>query len=172
MKKVRLCQLGLLSLLVTTGFAFDYAIDQEAENPPYLELSDVATGIPDIVSIFKGEQFNVTVKGVSWTESETPTDSDRLFWTTTINGARVGEGNFSLAGVGRQIPDEFFVGTYVIDKKETATIVVTLTLDGVDSETSGNFQVYAAGLSIVPLIVILMLAMTTRMVRTQVCACR
>jgi hypothetical protein len=170
--KVRLCQLGLLSLLVTTGFAFDYAINQEAENPPYLELSDVATDIAPIVTIFKGEQFNITVTGISWIESETPTDSDTLFWTTTINGARVGEGNYSLVGVGRQIPDFFDVGTYVINNKQTATIVVTLTLDGVESETSGNFQVYAAGLSIVPLIVVLTLAMTTRMVRTQVCACR
>jgi hypothetical protein len=172
MMNVGLRQLGLLSLLATTGFAFDYAIDEEAKNPRFLNLIDDATGINPILTIFKGEQFNVTVKDVTWTQSENSNDSDTLFWTTTINGALVGEGNYSLADVGRELPDAFFVGGYVIDNKQTATIVVTFTLDDVDSETSGNYQVYAAGRSIVPLIIILVLAMTSRMVRTQVCACR
>jgi hypothetical protein len=170
MMKVPLRQLSLLSLLAASGFALDYAID----NPGSLSLADVATGISPILTIFKGDQFNVTVVDVSWTESEISTDSTTLFWTTTIDGALVGEGNYSLAvaDVGRELPDTFFVGTYVINSKQTATIVVTFTLDDVDSETSGDYQVYASGLAIVPLIIVLVLAMTTRMVRTQVCACR
>jgi hypothetical protein len=164
--KVLLRQLGLLSLLASTGLAFDYAIDEEAENPRYLELIDNATSIRPIVTIFKGQQFNVTVTDVSWTPSDNSTDSDTLIWTTTINGALVGEGTYSLADFGRQLPNTFFVGSYVIDNQETATIVVNLILDDVNSETSDNYQVYAAGLSIVPLIVVLVLAMTTRMVRT------
>jgi hypothetical protein len=169
MMKVRLRQLGLLSLLATTGFALDYAIDEDAENPRYLSLSDVNTGINPILTIFKGEQFNVTVKDVSWVEFENSTGSDILFWTTTINGALVGEGNYSLAfeDVGRELPDSFFVGTYVLDNKQTANIVVTFNLDDVDTETSNDYQVYAAGLSIVPLILVLVLAMTTKMVHTQ-----
>jgi hypothetical protein len=136
---------GLLSLLATTGSAFDYAIDEERENLRYLLLSDVNTGISPIITIFKGEQFNVTVKNVTWThsQSENSTDSDRLFWRTIINGALVGEGNYSFTDVDRELPDSIFVGTYILDNKQTATVVVTFTLDDVDSETSGDYQVYA-----------------------------
>jgi hypothetical protein len=160
--KVFLRQLGLFSLLATTGLAFDYAID----NPGVLVLSDVKTGISPIVTIFKGDQFNVTVQGIGWAPAENPTDSDILFWTTAINGNLAGNGTFNLAEVGRELPTEIEVGTYLLNSKGTANIVVTLSLDGVDSTTSGSYQVYAAGLSIVPLIIVLVLAMSTRMVRT------
>lgn len=162
MMKTLLRQLGLVSLLATTGLAFDYAI----ENPGSLLLSDVKTGISPIVTIFKGDEFNVTVQDISWEPVENATDSDTLFWRTFINGNLAGNGTFSLADVGRELPTEIQVGTYLINDKGTADIVVTLSLDGVDSTTSGSYQVYAAGLSIVPLIVILMLAMSTRMVCT------
>jgi hypothetical protein len=162
MMKFLLRQLGLVSLLATTGLAFDYAI----YDPGVLVLSDVNTGISPIVTIFKGDEFNVTVQDIGWEPAENATDSDTLFWTTFINGNLAGNGTVSLADIGRELPTKIPVGTYLINDKGTADIVVTLTLDGVNSTTSGSYQVYAAGLSIVPLIVILVLAMGTRMVCT------
>jgi Na+/H+ antiporter NhaC len=46
----------------------------------------------------------------------------------------------------------------------TATIEVILELDSSESSTSGEFQVYRAGVSLIPLFLILILAMTTQMV--------
>lgn len=167
MIKVILRQLGFFSLLATAVHAFNY----EISDPGYLVLDDVATGIPSIVTIFTNEEFNVTVEGIAWAPVETAnnqTSSDILFWTTTINGAVAGRGNISLLDYGSILPSSIEAGTYLINKKGTATIVVTFSLDDVDTEASGSYQVFAAGLSIMPLVVVLVFALTTRMVRKRV----
>jgi Na+/H+ antiporter NhaC len=46
----------------------------------------------------------------------------------------------------------------------TASIEVILEIDGFSANTSRDFQVYGAGVSIIPLVVILFLALTTHMV--------
>ena len=161
-------QLAFFSLLAAAVHAFDY----EISDPGLLVLSDVATGISPISTIFLNQEFNVTVENIAWAPAENQTGSDILFWSTTINGAVAGRGNISLLDYGSILPTSIETGTYAISKKGTYTIVVTLSLDDVDTEASGSYQVYAAGLSIVPLVVVLVLASTTRMVRTQVSACR
>ena len=46
----------------------------------------------------------------------------------------------------------------------SSTIEVILTIDGMEAVTDGTYQVYASGVSIIPLIFILMMALTTKMV--------
>lgn len=118
----------------------------------------------DLSTMFIGEPVNVTLQGIVWEQSEEPGNDTMFFYETFVNGELQAKGNYSLEGVGRELPSEAFVGTVTSDTKGTTTISVTVTLDDVVSETDASFQTYKPGLSIVPLLVVLLLAMTTRMV--------
>lgn len=115
-------------------------------------------------TMFIGEEVNVTVIGVEWVPKENITDDTTLFWSTSLNGVVQETGNYSLADVGRELPTSFKVGQVKTGDKGTTTIAVTLSLDEIEQETSEEYTTYAKGVSIVPLIIILVLAMSTRMV--------
>jgi hypothetical protein len=117
--------------------------------------------------MFIGEGVNVTLVGITWEPKENVTNDTTLFFDTFVNGALAASGNFSLADVGRELPSELFCGTVSSSVKGTTTITVILSLDDViydDPPAENSFQTYSPGLSIVPLIIILILAMMTRMV--------
>jgi len=114
--------------------------------------------------MFIGEEVNVTLADIVWEPAEVATNATTVFYETSVNGVVQATGNYSLEGVGRELPSDGFVGTVKSNQKGTSTITVVLTLDNVVSETGASYQTYAPGVSIVPLILILILAMTTRMV--------
>jgi Na+/H+ antiporter NhaC len=51
-----------------------------------------------------------------------------------------------------------------MSSEQTATIEVVLEMDGTSQSITGSYQVYAAGVSVIPLVFILVMAMTTQMV--------
>ena len=117
--------------------------------------------------MFTGEEVNVTLEGMVWEPKQNATNDTTLFYDTFVNGMLEDSGNFSLADVGRELPSELFCGTVSSGTKGTTTITVVLSLDDViydDPPAENSYQTYAPGLSIVPLLIVLILAMTTRMV--------
>ena len=117
--------------------------------------------------MFIGEDVNVTLVGMVWEPTQDVTNDTTLFYDTFVNGMLEASGNFSLADVDRELPSELFCGTVSGDAKGTTTITVVLSLDDViydDPPAENSYQTYAPGLSIIPLIIVLVLAMTTRMV--------
>ena len=132
--------------------------------PSLCDNQDAATGIIGLKTMFIGQDVNVTLIDIIWVQTESATNDTTVSYQTSVNGVVQATGNYSLADVGRELPTSFFVGTVKSDQQGTSVITVALTLDTVVSETDASFQTYKPGLSILPLIVVLILAMTTRMV--------
>jgi hypothetical protein len=80
-------------------------------------------------------------------------------------------GKFSLADVDRELPSELNVGTVPVAGKGRATISVTLELDGAETVVERWVQSYGAGVAIIPLILVLVMALSTRMVEFSLFTC-
>jgi hypothetical protein len=74
-------------------------------------------------------------------------------------------GNMSLEEVNRELPGSLDAGTINIDKKGRYKIEVRMTIDGKSASAKGEYEAYGAGVAIIPLLVVLILAVTTHMVR-------
>ncbi|KAG7373467.1 Na+/H+ antiporter NhaC-like protein [Nitzschia inconspicua] len=151
--------MGLLLLAIPVT-AFDYNITSAGS----LDLTDVSTGIGGLKTIFTGDVTLVSVTGVEWEPSGVVDGDDIVSYTTIVNGVTQATGTISLVGVGRELPTDFDVGNITVLSSGTASIEVILEIDGFTASTDGSFQVYGAGVSIIPLIFILIVAMTTQMV--------
>lgn len=139
-------------------------------------LHDVETTASDVSTIFKGKDYDVVVTGASW-------DSDLLSagltsgtYTTSVNGEvqATGEVNIDL----NDPPDEVPVGSIKVSSGGTKTVSVDWTFGtsgtpaanstampaDVSGSTSREYQAFGAGASLVPLIVILLLAVCTGIV--------
>ena len=154
------------ALNLRQSHAFDYGLVEEPEEPGIV-LSDVATGIPNIKTIFINSITSVKAIGIEWEEAmdgeETP---DVLEWKTTVDGTVQASGFFNLTEVGRELPLELEVGEIKVLSNGRHKIVVYLTLGETSFEASNEYESYAAGVSIIPLLLILVVAATTHMVRS------
>jgi hypothetical protein len=156
-----------ISIFSPTGTvtAFDYSLDFEAEEPPALSLTDVVTGIPDIKTLFIGEPTLVTVKDLSWMFNDgNASGVDLLLWTTSVDGVVVASGNYSLLEFGRQLPTSVEAGTFTVSSSGMHEVVVTLSVDGSSGDVTGDYAAYKSGVSLIPMILVLVMAMTTQMV--------
>jgi hypothetical protein len=162
-KKMRILP-QLILLFVGPAAAFDYSIIGAGS----LVLTDVATSIKDVVTLFTNEEVLVTADGIEWDETGAVDGSDNLlFFETLVNGKVQATGNVSLADVGRELPESIDAGTIKVEKGGRYTIEVVLTVDAVEASTSNSFEAYAAGVAIIPLLVVLLFAVTTHMVSCQ-----
>jgi hypothetical protein len=145
------------------AFAFDYGLSAAGD----LELTDIETGIEDIKTIFIKKDIAVKVTGVEWELSESnTTGSDILRWETSVGGEVQATGELNLTSdIGpRELPDEIDAGSIRVSNPGRPEITVTLYVDETEASSSGEFEAYRPGAAIVPLIVVLLLALTTRMV--------
>jgi hypothetical protein len=106
--------LGSLTLLPASIHAFDYNITSAGD----LFLTDVATGIPSLRTIFTGDVTAVAVDGVQWEPSGVEGGDDFVTFTTFLNGEAVETGIISLTDVGRELPTSFQVGTVTVPKSK------------------------------------------------------
>lgn len=67
----------------------------------------------------------------------------------------------------RALPDVMDCGTAVVTSSGTHTISVVVKVDDSEGSYSEDYQSFKAGVSFVPLIIILILAATTQMVRSN-----
>lgn len=154
--------ISLLGLLVVSQ-AFDYSLD--AESSATLNLIDDETGIPNIKTLFIDELTNITVEDIGWLpNNSTEVGSDYILWTTYINGNEVESGNFSLVGVGRELTTSIYAGSFEVGSNGEHNVTVLLVLDDSELVVTGMYVAYKKGVAIIPLLVVLILAMTTNMV--------
>ena len=156
---------GLLSLLFCShaAVAFDYMITGIGS----VELDDVETEIPGIKTIFLDDVMSVSASGIAWEfkgENAANTGELTVSCEATVDGQVVSSGTMSLADVERELPTSMDCGTFSVSNRGAKVVEVTLTLDGMSAGTSRTYQAFGAGTSIIPLLLIIILAATTSQV--------
>ena len=141
--------------------AFDYGLAGAGS----LTLTDKATGIGDIRTIFVDEDVSVVVTGVEWQASNSNSSVDFLRWETLIDGDVTKTGRVNLSDVSAlDLPTSIEAGELKIPDSGRHTITVNLYIDESEASVNDDYETFQAGASIVPLLVVLVLAMTTQMV--------
>ena len=157
----------------TTSYAFEYIINADGEELG-LSIADVTTGITDIRTLFIDEVHSVTVKGIEWIINEdmmntTSSSGDGLLlWSTMVDGTVVDSGNISLTELGQLLPTDFEAGTFVVTSNRKHTVEVIMTINGdvaTELVVANSYVAYQPGVSIIPMILVLVMAMTTQLVR-------
>ena len=156
-------KLAFLAFAIQTS-AFDYDIIGGGS----IVLSDVATQISPLSTLFVDEAVNVVADGLEWeANGGNFSSTGTLFFETFLDGKLVASGNQSLAEVGRSLPTSVDAGTLTVPKGGRYTISVVMKVDDSEASASGEYEAYGAGVAILPLIVILLLAVVTNMVRRR-----
>ena len=138
----------------------DYALDGAS-----MTLSDMTTGVSDIITLFDNYEFEI-VTSLSWASiSPAVNSSNILKWVTSVDGEDVGSGEFTIAS--RQLPSEIDTGTATVSKSGKHTVAVTVSLDDTVVYAVENYQSFKAGVAIIPLIIIIGLAMSLKMVEVS-----
>ena len=147
--------------LIFQAAAFDYSLTGAGN----IVLTDEATSITDIVTIFTDESVLVTVDGIEWNATGSVEGSDNLLrFETLVDGETQASGSISLEDVSRELPTSIDAGAIKVDKGGRYTIEVILSVDSSEESTSESYEAYAAGVAIIPLIMVLVFAITTQMV--------
>ena len=157
--------LSLSQYHVTSGL--QYGLNPEPEELA-LSLTDVQTEITDVQTIFTSEQHLVTVSGIEWTPLETNATAANyvLVCQTFVGSEEVYSGEMDLADLpsDRDLPTEMECGTFSVSKNGRYEISVVLTVLDTSASTSNEYEAFAPGAAIVPLLIVLILALTTQMV--------
>jgi len=157
--------LALGFVLAPAANAFTY----ELVGVDSLSLTDQETSIPDIKTIFKSEATGVSVSDLIWEARENGTDTGGNILTCQayVGDEPQGEaGTFNLSELAeKELPAGMDCGVIRINDSGRHTVRVVLTIeDNSEAEISGDFQVFGPGVAIIPLIIVLVLAITTQMV--------
>ena len=140
--------------------SMEYALDEAS-----LTLNDVTTGVSDILTIFDNYEFEL-LTSLSWASISPGVNSSNILkWVTTVDGKDVGSGEVSLAA--RQLPSEIDTGTATVSKAGKHTVAVTLSLDDTVVYVAEDYQSYNAGVAIIPLLTIIGLALSLKMVEVS-----
>ena len=156
-----LSKLAFLLGIALPASAFDYDIASAGS----LLLTDVATSIAPIITLFVDQPVAVTADGLEWTENDSNSTTGEILCETYLDGEVVSSGTLSLDDVGRELPTSVDCGTVTVPKGGRYKIEVIVTVDTSTASTFGEYEAYAPAVSILPLVVILFLAVTTNMVR-------
>jgi len=160
MIKTLLCAILLLVSLPLSS-AFEYNITATGG----ISLYDVKSGIDEVITLFNNEFVTVTVVDIEWGARVAPANSSNIItYKTYVDGKLQAEGSASLADVGRELPTSVEAGDISVSSSGSHTILVVLSVDEDSADTEGSYQSFGAGASLIPLIVVLILAMTTRQV--------
>jgi hypothetical protein len=156
----------MLSKLAFLAFAIQtVAFDYDIVGGGSVVLTDVATQISPLSTLFVDEAVYVVADGLEWEANGGDGSTGTLIFETFLDGKLVASGNQSLAEVGRSLPTSIDAGTVTVPKGGRYTIEVVLKVDESEASASGEYEAYGAGVAILPLLVILLLAVTTNMVR-------
>ena len=157
--------------------AFEYTFDTDADDLG-LTITDVATGISNVRTLFIHEEHSVRVKGIRWTINKYNTNASSssisssedvmLLWSTVVDGVIVTSGNISLTNLGQLLPNEFEAGNFVVTNNGKHSVKVIMTIRGDTASelvVSNSYVAYKSGVSIIPMILVLIMAMSTHLVR-------
>jgi hypothetical protein len=118
----------------------------------------------------------VTVDKIAWEpvanfNGTTTTDASMIVWTTFVNGQALARGNYSLTQAGRILPSSLTVGTVPINARGKVTVRVVLELDGAETTAEKTIQSFGSGVAIIPLLLVLVMSLTTHMVEFSLFTC-
>lgn len=158
----------LLAGLLPSGTlaSFQYSLTSAGS----ISCNDVSTGIGDVSTLFNGETVTVHLSELEWEENDHPQSEESslsyyLYWETSVNNLLQTSGIYDLNQFGMILPTDLDVGNLTVHDSGAHAIAVLLRVgSGNYQETGRTYQSYAAAVSIIPLIVVLILAMTTQMV--------
>jgi len=122
-----------------------------------LELNDIKTGINDVLTPFVKEPFEV-VTLLSWLRINGTKDTDNYIdWSLFVDGTKEDEGRYTFEN-SRELPKSIVTGQASVSSSGAHDVVVKLSLDGEVVEAEKGFYSYAPILSLIPLVVIVVLA--------------
>ena len=137
------------------------AVAYELTGAGDISLTDVKTDISQIRTVFTDEATAVTVNDLEWGEDMTTVTT--LMYETFVNGKSSATGSVELdAEAG--LPSSVVAGEVYVKDRGTATFRVVLTSGESTADSSADFQAFGNGVALIPLLVVLGLAVTTRMV--------
>eukprot|EP00586_Coscinodiscus_wailesii_P000368 CAMPEP_0172487608 /NCGR_PEP_ID=MMETSP1066-20121228/16735_1 /TAXON_ID=671091 /ORGANISM="Coscinodiscus wailesii, Strain CCMP2513" /LENGTH=792 /DNA_ID=CAMNT_0013254313 /DNA_START=67 /DNA_END=2445 /DNA_ORIENTATION=+ len=152
-----ICFLQHSTYAATTG-PINYILSEGS-----VKLDDVATEFQDIQTIFNGKEFAVSVD-LAWSESENVINTtSTLKWIMYVDGVKSSFGEEAIDNT-RTLPGSISTGEGVVNKSGEHTISVEVTFNDETISTERKYQSYAGGVSVLPLIALLFLAVTTQMV--------
>jgi len=132
-----------------------------------INLEDESTRISGLQTIFIDDPTLVTLDDIEWSPAGSASNSSSLMWETAVNGVVQDSGMIEISDDPFGLPTSISAGSIVVDKKQLSTVSVEIFVKDspeTSSGTSGDYQTYSSGTSLVPLIIILLLACTTQMV--------
>lgn len=134
-----------------------------------MSLTDSDTGISGILTVFTDEPIMVTLDGLEWGEDMNVTT---LSWEVFIEGKSVLQDSMELDG--EDLPSSLEAGEVYVKDRGMTNFRVELTSGESSADTSLDLPAFGNGVAIIPLLVVLGLAMTTKMVsvRPTIHACR
>lgn len=159
-----------LVLLPALASAFDYRLTGDGS----ISLTDSEVLKEGIQTIFSGEDTAVTVVDLGWeANSANGTDDTAVEWQLFVDGALVGSGTEDLTDVGRELPGSIDAGSFVLDHEvgNFVTVEVNVMLNGESWSFSDDYKAYRPGVSLFPLIIVILLAVSTRMASRTLCCC-
>lgn len=123
------------------------------------------TTIGGLSTIFTNQEMAVTASGLGWSPKDSVEGSTNILkCETLLDGEPVSSGELSLDGLGRELPTDVDCGTLTVTKGGRVAIEVVLSVDDSSASFDSEYESFGSGVSILPLVVILFLAMTTKMV--------
>lgn len=132
-------------------------------NVKSIQLNDLETSTPDIAVIHNNVDFEV-VAGLTWAEDiYVESSTNELTYEMTVDGKLHGAGVIDL-NESRALPTIISCGSAVVDTSGSHTIGVTVKIDESTSSNEEEYQSFVAGVSFIPLIIILLFAATTHKV--------
>lgn len=157
--------IGFISSILHPVYAQDTATSTKSYEVHVnsISLTDLETSTPDIVAIHNNVEFEV-IAGLSWAEEiYVEASTNELIYEMTVDGKLHGAGTIDL-NKSRSLPATVSCGAATVSTSGTHVIGVTVKIDENESSTVKDYQSFVAGISFVPLIIILLFAATTHKV--------
>jgi hypothetical protein len=132
-----------------------------------LYLIDSQSSIEDLKTLHNGFKVAVSVSGIAWSVMTEPKNSSVMTWTTFVDGNVVQSDTIDLAADGFNPIQSIDVGEITSSGSGRRFVTVDLELNGVTTTVEGEYESFQSGVTIIPLIVILVLAATTHMVEVS-----
>mmetsp|Transcript_3695 Transcript_3695/g.7364 ORF Transcript_3695/g.7364 Transcript_3695/m.7364 type:complete len:768 (-) Transcript_3695:90-2393(-) len=126
-----------------------------------ISLTDVKTGISQIRTVFTDEPTLVTVNDLEWGEDMSTVTT--LTYETFVDGKSQATGTIELDAT-EGLPGSIEAGEVFVKDRGTVNFRVEITSGDSTAESSADYQAFGNGVAIIPLLVVLGLAVTTRMV--------
>jgi hypothetical protein len=134
-----------------------YQVDVSA-----ISLTDPQTNT-DVVAIHNNVDFEV-VAGLTWAEDiYVESSTNELLYEMKVDGKLHGAGVINL-NESRSLPKQISCGSAMVENSGSHKIAVTVKIDESESTKENEYQSFVAGVSFIPLIIILLFAATTHKV--------